>query len=217
MAGSETDPQNPTEPGTDTRPASSAAPLIAGIISSFALVLVAMMLATGVAQRAALPRLKALVARFDTRSSRSSDEAAAPAARADGAEGAADARSSPWTPEGDSLAIVREQIAIAMAELEASRETTVGEATPTGENDAAPQAALADSAASRDLIRLVKVLDAMKPDAAARVLNSVDDVLAIEAIRRLRERQAGRVLALLSAEKAATVSLALGRGAERVR
>jgi flagellar motility protein MotE (MotC chaperone) len=73
-----------------------------------------------------------------------------------------------------------------------------------------------DSTARRDLVRLVKVLDAMEPAAAARLLNSADDGLAIEAIRRLRERQAGRVLALLSAEKAAAVRLALGRGAERV-
>ncbi len=223
MAGSEADPLNPTEPGRDARPASSdesgprarpassAGPLVTGVISSFALVLVAMMIATGAAQRAALPRLKALIARFDPRPS----EETAPSPER--AESAVDSRPSPWTPEGDSLALVREQIAIAMAELEASRGSAAGGATPVGESDAAPEAAPADSAARRDLVRLVKVLDAMKPDAAARVLNSVDDVLAIEAIRRLRERQAGRVLALLTAEKAATVSLALGRGAEHVR
>lgn len=208
------------KPAEATKKAPSGSPpgsLAMIVVSTFALALIGMMFATGVAQRAALPRVKALFSRFEKK--KAPDAAPADSAAVD-SSAAAPMHEAGWSPEADSLSVLRQQIETAMTELAESR-ARFGEEAATGSESASGAEggidALADSTARRDLARLVKVLDAMKPADAARVLNSVEDVLAIEAIRRLKERQAGKVLALLAPAKAATVSLALGRGAEMPR
>lgn len=172
------------------------------VVSTFALALVGMLLATGAAQRSAYPRIRALFAR--------AEKAAAPrdttdAAAADSAAGGERA----WSVAADSLAVLRDQIALAMDELGAAREGLVAE----GESARAEESAAAgpDSSALRDFTRFVKVLESMKADEAADLLNGVDDAFAVEVVRRLKERQAAKVLTLLAPEKARAVTLALGR------
>jgi len=185
------------------------------VTSSFALVLTGMMFATGTAQRTAMPRLREMAAQLPFAKKAAPDSiAAASDSTSVVAAGAAGGR-APWSALSDSLAMLEERLSIALAEVESAQ-------TPARIDDSA-NAALetgapvseADPGAARDLARLVKVLDAMKPAEAARILNAVDNDLAVDAIRKLKERQAGKVLALMEPSKALAVGAALGRGAGR--
>jgi flagellar motility protein MotE (MotC chaperone) len=186
------------------------------LTSTFTLALVAMLFATGAAQRSALPRVRELIANAPLVGKRAEPE---PAAQAAPAETLATALPH-WSAAADSIAILEEQLATALTEIAASRAPVAGPDAAIGALGPAAQAAAfspaaEDSGAQRDLARLVKVLDAMKPADAARILDAAPDELAIEAIRRLKERQAGKVLASLAPAKAMTVGHALGRAAER--
>lgn len=212
------DTKNPKAEATPA-PKKNGAPALFLVTSSFAAVLIAMMFATGAAQRAALPRLREMAATLPFVKKPSAPDAVADSAavasaitagEADGADGAA---RSEWTAESDSLALLEQQLAMALAEFEASAAAAPAKSGPEGASAAASEVAGLDDAALRDLARLVKVLDAMKPADAARILDSVDDDLAVEAIRKLKERQAGKVLALMNPTKAITVGQRLGRGA----
>lgn len=216
--------QNTKNPKADAAPApkKSGAPVFVLVTSSFVVVLIAMMFATGAAQRAALPRLREMAATLPFVKKPVAPDAvadsagAAPALTADEADGDDASAREVWTAASDSLALLEQQLAMALAEFEAAAGATPAQTTPDGVRGASEHAsngAGLDAPALRDLARLVKVLDAMKPVDAARILDSVDDDLAVEAIRKLKERQAGRVLALMNPTKAITVGQRLGRGA----
>jgi flagellar motility protein MotE (MotC chaperone) len=216
--------QNTKNPKADAAPApkKSGAPALALMTSSFAVVLIAMMFATGAAQRAALPRLREMAATLPfvkkpvAPDAVADSAAAASAVAADEADAADASERAAWTAASDSLALLEQQLAIALAEVEATAVAAPARTTPDGARGASEVAGNGvglDAPALRDLARLVKVLDAMKPVDAARILDSVDDDLAVEAIRKLKERQAGRVLALMNPTKAITVGQRLGRGA----
>ncbi len=180
-------------------------------VSTFAVVVVGMLFATGAAQKSALPRVRAAIARFQKPTT---ELAAADSAKAGAADSAGATAGEPaWSVGTDSLGLLRAQIDIAMEELEASAaERTVQDSALLADSVTSGEVAT-DSAALRDLARLVKVMEAMKPTDAARLLNDVDDDFTIDLVRRLKERQAAKVLTLLSPEKARAVAVALGRGA----
>ena len=213
--------QDMKTPKADAAPApkKSGAPALVLMTSSFAVVLIAMMFATGAAQRAALPRLREMAstlpfAKKPIAPDVVADSAAAVSALSAGeTQVAGSSARSEWSVESDSLALLEQQLAMALAEVEASPAAAPAKTTSEGASAAANGGAGLDDAALRDLARLVKVLDAMKPADAARILDSVDEDLAVEAIRKLKERQAGKVLALMNPAKAITVGQRLGRGA----
>lgn len=192
--------------------APSRSPLVTFLmvmVSTFTLVLVGMLFATGAAQKSAIPRVRAALARFQK-----PESAPAPADSAAAGDSAAVA-TTPWSVGADSLGLLRDEIDLAMRELAESQAlTTAASESVAVEVAAASNASAADSSAIRDFTRFVKVIEAMKPAEAARLLNGVDDGFAVAVVRRLKERQAAKVMTLLDPAKAHAVTLALGRGAE---
>jgi flagellar motility protein MotE (MotC chaperone) len=215
--------QNTKNAKVDAAPApkKSGAPALVLMTSSFAVVLIAMMFATGAAQRAALPRLREMASALPFMKKPAATDAVADSATAASAiaAGEADAQDgsarAEWSAASDSLALLEQQLAMALAEIEAAGPASAAPARTASEaaSGIANTGAGLNDGALRDLARLVRVLDAMKPADAARILDSVDDDLAVEAIRKLKERQAGKVLALMNPTKAITVGQRLGRGA----
>ncbi|MFN0150877.1 MAG: magnesium transporter MgtE N-terminal domain-containing protein [bacterium] len=183
------------------------------LTSSFVVVLTGMMFATGTAQRTALPRLREMAAHLPFVKAAPADSMGAANDSSAVSAGGAPAANAAWSAVSDSVAMLEERLAMAIAEIESSQAPPGDEAAPQVAIEAAEAAAQADPGAARDLARLVKVLDAMKPAEAARILNAVDNDLAVDAIRKLKERQAGKVLALMEPTKAIAVGAALGRGA----
>ncbi len=63
--------------------------------------------------------------------------------------------------------------------------------------------------------RLAKMYEAMKPDAAATILQSLDIEITLAILSRMKERQAARVLSLMDPGRAAQIStrLSLQQGA----
>lgn len=204
MAASKTD-----DAGKSAKPKSSSlVPFLMTVTSSFTLVLIAMMFVTGAAQRSALPRLRELKQRVPLLS-----RTVEPPAIAAG-DSAVSAADRSWSVAADSLANLEERLSLALREIDAAR--AAREAAQTSGVSAQPaSAAPVDSAALYDLSRFVKVLEGMKPPEAARILNAVDESLAIEAMRKLKDRQAGKILAQMDPARAVTVGEVLGRGARR--
>jgi flagellar motility protein MotE (MotC chaperone) len=183
------------------------------MVSTFTIVLVAMLFATGAADRAARPRVTALVARLQAKDAGVKGDSAEVSAAAATSDSSLPARA--WSADTDSLGLVREQVDIAMEELAAARAAYEAEAERAAAREEPGAPAAADSTAARDFARFVKVLESMKPAEAAKLLNGVDDGFTIAVVRRLKERQAAKLLALLEPGKARAVTLALGRAAER--
>lgn len=64
------------------------------------------------------------------------------------------------------------------------------------------------------ILKLVKVLSNMRPDAAAKVITKLDDQMSVEIFSRMGARQAGKVMAALDPRKAARISVLLTRQQE---
>lgn len=70
-------------------------------------------------------------------------------------------------------------------------------------------AALDDSVSqkrSREIKKLVKLYDSMRPGDAARVINGLDPQLAADILTRVKARQSARILAALTPSRAAELS-----------
>lgn len=53
---------------------------------------------------------------------------------------------------------------------------------------------------------LVATLEAMPPDRASRLMEKMDDAVAAQLIRRMKGKEAGAILSMLSSDKAARLS-----------
>lgn len=201
------------EKGAPAKKRESGASGLVLLTSSFVVVLTAMMFATGTAQRTALPRLREMAAQLPFAKKAPADSTVASGDSSVVNAGGEPVANATWNALTDSIAMLEERLSIAIAEIESSQAPNGDDAASQSAIEAAEVAAEADPGAARDLARLVKVLDAMKPAEAARILNAVDNDLAVDAIRKLKDRQAGKVLALMEPTKAIAVGAALGRGA----
>lgn len=64
------------------------------------------------------------------------------------------------------------------------------------------------------ILQLVKVMSNMRPEAAAAVVEKLDDQMAVEIFSRMNSRIAGKVMAALPPERAARISVLLTRKKE---
>jgi flagellar motility protein MotE (MotC chaperone) len=170
---------------------------IFGLLAVFAatsvLLTAVILFATGIAQNAIIPRLKA---RAEEAPQPAASEAAEPEARGEAAVPVLGGGM-----EADSLRAVRMQVKLEQEQL-AARTAELQAAMAEWK---AKQQTL-DAEAAKRVAALAKVYSSMKPEAAARVLMRLDDATFEQVLAKLDKRQAGKILALIDPERMARLT-----------
>jgi flagellar motility protein MotE (MotC chaperone) len=68
------------------------------------------------------------------------------------------------------------------------------------------QVAEEDSLNLKRSVKLAKIVESMPPEEAAKMLESLDDLMVLDVLMRLKQRQAAKIMAEFSAQRAARLS-----------
>lgn len=108
----------------------------------------------------------------------------------------------PKPPSTDSVSVYRDSVNVLLAELSAAR--AKGEALPTAgpQTVAVPQTAVVDSAQIKLQKSRAKLLEAMPPEDAAKILANLTDEETKELLRYVKARQAAKIIASIQPDRA---------------
>jgi flagellar motility protein MotE (MotC chaperone) len=113
----------------------------------------------------------------------------------------------PLAAEKQALQAQRDALKQEQADWEAQQQAK----QKATEKTRATAAAVAAASDPKQLLRLASIYEQMSPDAVNKIFAKLPDAQVIELLRRMDEKQAGAILAGVTPERAARLTLALSR------